>query len=422
MKEELYSGKKINIFYFMLIILIVFLIFKPSPTKILGDSLGLKIGDLFLLVLVLGILFIDYKIVLPKNPTFIFLIGLLLIELISLFLGMVQHVVTVRDLFEIFRPFLYLLVYLAGYKIAKKVDFSGKSVKAVKYLLLIFIIFCYFQLFNFLNINEYFQYLYQYSKNRSWGSIYVRIVGTFTNPNYLGVFLTWVNSILLASIILTKKNKIALWFYFFLITFLILCTGSRSSLVVFLLSIFSIIFSYNMDLVREKKYFKSITNLITFFVIFVIFFNIFNGVIIKNFRRLSDAENIFMSFYARVDIWKSSLQLLKGTPLFGVGSYKSIIDIFDNNYINILFKNGILGVTFFVLFLGNNLIKSYKLFLNKHNNFIRTFALGMIGINITTIISMITMDPYNFIQTGSIYILLISIQDTLFGGKDVTIN
>jgi len=422
MKEELYNGKKNNIFYFMFIILIVFLIFKPSPTKILGDSLGLKIGDLFLLVLVLCILFIDYKIVLPKNPTFIFLIGLLLIELISLFLGMVQHVVVLRDLFEIFRPFLYLLVYLAGYKIAKKVDFSVKSIKALQYLLLIFIIFCYFQLFNFLNINEYFQYLYQYSKNSSWGSYYVRIVGTFTNPNYFGVFLTWVNSILLASIILTKKNKIALWFYFFLITFLILCTGSRSSLVVFLLSIVSIIFSYNMDLVREKKYFKSVANLIAFFVIFVIFLNIFDNIIIKNFRRLSDVENMSRSFYARVDIWKSSLQLLKGTPLFGVGSYKSIIDIFDNNYINILFKNGIIGVTFFALFLGNNLIKSYKLFLNKHNNFIRTFALGMIGINISTIISMITMSTYNFIQTGSIYILLISIQDTLLGGKDVKIN
>ena len=193
-------------------------------------------------------------------------------------------------------------------------------------------------------------------------------------------------------------------------------------MVVFLLSIFSIIFFYNMGLVREKKYFKSIVNLITFFVIFVIFLNIFNDIIIKNFRRLSDTENILLSFYTRVDIWESALQLWKGTPLFGIGSYKSIIDIFDNNYINILFKNGILGVTFFVLFLGNNLIKSYKLFLNKHNNFIRTFALGMIGINISTIISMITMSTYNFIQTGSIYILLISIQDTLLGGKDVKIN
>ena len=36
------------------------------------------------------------------------------------------------------------------------------------------------------------------------------------------------------------------------------------------------------------------------------------------------------------------------------------------------------------------------MFLNKHNNFIRTFALGMIGINITTIISMITMRHIQF--------------------------
>ena len=106
-KQE-YKLKK-NIFF---IIFVAFLLLRPSPTLVLGPSLGMRLMDLIIILLLIGFIFLKRNKKYALDINFIILSLLLFLQLFSILLANFKGNVTIEDLFEIYRPVLYLLIYL----------------------------------------------------------------------------------------------------------------------------------------------------------------------------------------------------------------------------------------------------------------------------------------------------------------------
>lgn len=407
--------RKQNINSIILIILATFIIFRPTPTRILGTSLGLKLADLLLFSLVLIVFVRDHKLISPKSKSLIFLVSLLFIEIFALGRSMFIHTILLEDIFELFRPILYVALYLAVYKITNYEILSIRQLKKAMNVFAFLIITSYVQLFNLFNIKYFMSFIYEVSKSRTMDinvSIW-RVSGTFTNPNYFGFFLTFVACFMLVLGLIGKK-KLKFLMYFFIISILVLFTGSRTAVICELLSAFIILVIYFRSLSKSKKVTRLIkTSFLTLLILFVIMYFV-SPLIFEKFGRFSNIYNIKLNFIARYEAWQSALDIWIINPILGNGPYKAYMDSFDNNYVLILYRNGLVGLLSFMAFFANNITKSFKIYKRVDIKGISIYGIAMVGVNISLLVSMLTAVTYNFIQTGSIYILLVAIQDKFY--------
>lgn len=397
-----------RIYNFYILSIITFLIWKPSPTAVIGESLGYKIGDLLLFLIVVCVFIITKKASIPNNFNFFFLICFMLIEILSLFLSSLKLPIILDDIFELFRPALYLLIYLLIYSLTNSEIFNEKNIRRVRISLFLFFLISFFQLINFLGVKNVMSFFYELSKSRTLDTSETiwRLASTFTNPNYFAFFLSITFGFFFSGFLMTSKNKEKLVLLIFTsVSFIfVLFTGSRTGLLTTVLSLVSIYFVYVQRNYKNKMggTVFSIVIFIGITTISIIYFEDF----FNKFERFSNFENIKYNLYLRYEIWFDALNQWKENPLLGNGPYKYFMDTFDSNYVLVLYRYGLIGIVVFILFFAFNLTKSLK-----HSSNI--FSLGMVGLNIVFLVSMISAIPYNFIQLGAIYICLVAIQDKL---------
>lgn len=396
---------KVNYFF---VFFIIVLMFRPSPTLLLGPVIGLRMMDLILLIFLLVYIFYkrseSYKI---DNTTLILMI-MLVSQCISMFFSIFYHEVLIEDLFEIFRPVLYVVTYIV---IKKYYTFT--SLNYVYTAIFFTLLLGFIELHNFFNLENVLKYLYDHTKSRAIDSTSWRIVGSFYNPNYFGYYLALIVNLSLIMVLFQVRTKYSLFIFSFSL-YLLFFTGSRTALISVGVGLLITIVLYLLKHTGIKVYKKLI---ILFCILSFTLFIAPNIIeyLNQNFKRFNDFENISHNFYTRVAVWDYSLQWIKERPLFGNGPGKAIIESFDNNYIIILFRYGIVGLIIFLLLLVKLYIRAFSNFFKSNNMNITIASLVIISVLNILNVTMLTAIPFDFIQTGTLFICCIAIYNALVG-------
>lgn len=195
------------------------------------------------------------------------------------------------------------------------------------------------------------------------GSIHNRLLGGFFDPNILASFMV----INIMFVFLDYKNKLNLYkkgIYLLLaaLIFVLFFTFSRSG--IFALSIaFFIYFIQGLSNRRSQK------EIIIFFVIFILTIISLGLYVISDLKiegelarlyntRFDFVNNLeeFVTFNGRVNDWGAYMELVSRsilTLLFGIDSsnYVFVETSFENTFISVFFKNGIIGFLLIYLYL-----------------------------------------------------------------------
>lgn len=194
--------------------------------------------------------------------------------------------------------------------------------------------------------------------NAFLSSVFPRVIGTIGNPNEFGFQLALCSSSALFGFFNYKK-PFYLFSFLFISTSLCL-TASRTSIVMLLSTIFIIVgFSENRKL--RLTFF-----LVLFFqILFMGYFANKIGVEFRHLDRILAIANISedKSWKSRKDLyWEFNLDWFLKAPLLGVGPLSEQPQVAsDNEWLLLLRRRGIVGVSFMILFF----IASLK---NKKNN------------------------------------------------------
>lgn len=359
MKLSIYQKK----YDFWFLALLILFLFKPSPTQALGASMGMKITDI-LYILMFVAFFSNYKLKLCDRPMLLLLASLFFLEVISLLKGLFFHDVLASDVLEVTRPLLFLLAFSFGCSLA----FYGSTIKYKKLVYLILLFYIIFSLAIFMDFYGFkgsVSALYEVGKSRGYSDANIyniwRLSSTFTNPNYFGLSCSIIASFLLYRV-LNYYNIFEVFILFVFILFVLL-SGSRTALlslaVVFIFVIFFDLYFYGI---------KTQKRLYGYMVLLVLVFSVLIPKLIivttDMLWRFSNTSNIEQSFMTRVDAWTIALISIEEHFLLGVGSNKSEVQSLDNNFVMILYKNGMLGLILIIVVFMSAFRLCYKI-LNK---------------------------------------------------------
>lgn len=392
------------------IIFLSFLLFRPSPTLLLGPALGMRIMDLILILLLLGFIFLYKKKKYSIDLNFIILTSLIFLQLFSILFANLKGNVTIEDLFEIFRPVLYLLIYI----VIKEIT-TIRSLNLIYSLLSATLLLGFIELYNLMNLNNLLMYIYDYSKSRNIDSTNWRIVGSFYNPNYYGYFLSIIANLSFVLILYNFRMKYSV--LIFLASFyLLFFTGSRTALISVSASLIITIVLFLL----KRKNVSSFKKIVITFIILgfsLLFLPMLSDFLSQNFRRYNDSANMSLNFFARVNVWEYSLGWISGNILLGNGPGKSIIKSFDNNYIIILFRYGLVTLLIFLFFIVKTYTLAFKKYFYETNINLTASSLIMISMVNILMITMLTAIPFDFLQTGSLFIASVGVYYSIIGGE-----
>lgn len=322
-----------------------------------GTTTGATILDFSMLFLcILGLYQIKLQLKAPPLPillasTFV-LVGLLSLTLTPLNLEISEYITSIFYPIRFFSFVLLSWIIYSGGLIQIKLDtakiiiLSALSLSVLGTLQLIFIP----------NLQPLSQF--------GWDPHYFRTVSTFLDPNFLGAFLTLALLILTQNklFVLPIKQKIIL---FVLIYVAFITCFSRGAALCLVISFLSLSF-----IKRSEKLLLLIT-----FLVFGFYFSFSwyttNISAPRNIDRTQSAEH-------RLGAWQQGIDIFQKAPILGVGynSYKFALvqyHLADNSYQNsrgattndssLLFvasTTGIIGFTFYLLFLASILLVSFS--------------------------------------------------------------
>ncbi|AKL97949.1 O-antigen ligase family protein [Endomicrobium proavitum] len=206
-----------------------------------------------------------------------------------------------------------------------------------------------------------------------------RVMSTFGNPNFFGDFLIVMNPIVLA--LFMRKKKFYLLFLWALIVVNVIATFSKGAWIGFAVGTFTFAAVYVLIFLRDKIKKEA---LIAIGVIVCVFVGIaFYGVIAKAKERTDS-----VSF--RVFTWMSCWEMINTNPVLGTGigsfyvtypayrrpqiffiegKHNTESDHPENEYLEVWFDEGILGISIFLLLIVFVFTLGYKntLYLNSSN-------------------------------------------------------
>ena len=397
-----------------LLVFLIFILFKPTPTLLLGPAIGMKIPDVIFIVLSVIFLYL-YRHHFKSIPLLPIVFLFLMVEILSQFKGTIVNVVLINDLVELIRPIEFILALAVGSTLCEK----GSKLYYDKFTILIIILFITFSLlifFDFMGIKSASTIFYEVGKSRGYSDINTkniwRLASTFTNPNYFGLFCCAIAGVLLYRLLSFWLMLDALFFVVF--TSFVILSGSRTGLVS-LICIFIAIFF--VDLVSKGIKTKSrIVSYGSIFIFSLIALPKIFDVGQKVLWRFTNVQNMEESFGARIEAWNSALITIQSNFIIGVGSNKSMVKSLDNNYLMILYKNGIVGllIVSFILLLILNL--GFKLY-NKsklEDQYGSAISVLLLSSVLVIIIGMLTAVPLYMSQIFIPFFMLTGYSFTYF--------
>jgi len=256
----------------------------------------------------------------------------------------------INDFFLIIQLFLYYSIFYIAKTLYTK---EGNVFKIYKFLAisgLLIALFCILQYFDILEINRKILVpLYFYNKplaqtkafNLVQGVHWRRIIGTFGNPNYCGMFFAILLAATSTYYLFPIKGKLKLHHFFIIeigIIALMILTGSRTAMFS---SVIIILFSFFLGKLKKKK------------VIF--FFTIIIGVILilifatpQYFIGRIFSE--YTSFHGHLSMFKETFKEINKSPILGLGPTKmQFTSIVDNEFLLYWRRYGLIGIILFLL-------------------------------------------------------------------------
>lgn len=397
-----------------LLVFLFFILFKPTPTLLLGPAIGMKTPEVIFIILSIVFLYL-YGSYLKSIPLFTWIFSLFIIEIVSQFKGTLINVVLINDLVELIRPAEFILAIIVGSLLCEK----GSRLYYDKLTILIivsFVIFSIFIFFDFMGFKSVSSVLFEVSKSRGHSEINTkniwRLASTFTNPNYFGLFCCAISGVLLYRLLNFWLALDAILFCIF--TSFVILSGSRTGLLSLVCIFTAILF---VDL--TTKGIKTKVRLLSYGSIFI-----FSLIALpklyevgqKILWRFTNVENMEESFGARVDAWSSALVTIESNLIIGVGSNKSVVTSLDNNYLMILYKNGVLGllIVSFVLLITLNI--GFKLY-NKsklEDHYGSCIAVLLLSSVLVIIVGMFTAVPLYMSHLFIPFFMLVGYSFTYF--------
>ena len=212
-----------------------------------------------------------------------------------------------------------------------------------------------------------------YLKSYSLPINLLRVVSTFGNPNETALFFT-LGSLCSIYAITNRIGhiscNIAILFTFIII--LVFATGSRSGVIIFIISIISYLFSNT--LLSNKNY-----RLYYPFILIILIISlsiIFNLSFIENIQvpsRLMDlfsdghfGTNIYEAMIkSRIYVWTYSITQIQYYGQYLVGNGPGPGFVIDSEYLYVLFTQGMVGLILYIMFLFYPILSSIKIWSNE---------------------------------------------------------
>ncbi|WP_341348339.1 O-antigen ligase family protein [Paenibacillus sp. FSL H3-0469] len=394
-----------------LILIFFLMVFKFTPRSFIGDQWANTITEIFIFLSLIVMGFVNMKFRYNLNKvawmllTLIFLSQLLWIRLYFGFQ---------IDVKEQFNWLLYFLLYVVIVNILKNNNLDKKRI--FNCFSLIIILNIAISLLSYMNESLFniFNVLFETSKTAIIGSTYQRFSGTFSNPNFFGVFFSVIGSFVIIKLLNEKKKKISHLLYLFVIIYLINISGSRSALISFVfLSVLVLFISFFLN---EKKSI-SLKNLSIFFLIiasvFLTSFLLTTNLDTLTFSNLNtrffNYENIKVNFVGRINMTQGALDFFVKNPLMGVGPENDAYSSIDNQYGKLLMESGVLVFLLFLILLFYLLITRFRLFREEKDDLEKKVYFFTFITTVALIINMFGAAIFSVTQLTSLYFFLLAL-------------
>lgn len=307
-----------------------------------------------------------------------------------------------RDYWEIVKLLKYFLIFALISSIDIPVSDLQYYYKIALIIFLITSLIAFMQHINLYNINDTFNLIYSTSKATS-----ERVVGTMGNPNEFGALMVMASSLAFSGGLFYKKRSIRFFSFFCLIIFFysLLLTGSRTAFILFIIAIcFILCVKYPPILVLKRK--RMLQKFLYVLIIGVIISVIIVKLIPSDFFfRLKSLRDPFSttSWQAKFITWNYVFHLVKSSPIFGWGPCKNLVNFsVDNEWLLILFRYGILGLSIFIFWAINILYGLYRIRKKYPDKEIVVLTVALQATLIACLINMIPAAFYHSLQLMSI--------------------
>ena len=262
------------------------------------------------------------------------------------------------DIFEVYRWVYYFLVINMAFQIRwNHYLFNRYLVQATIAALSLVFVITYASLFN-TDLNQFFSVFYYFKTQSSW-SDYVRVSGTFTNPNFFGVFLVFALSVISLGGVMETYKK---YLYIILTIGLVFLTGSRTGIF----GAFAIL-TYAIFIVGKYSSWRSLINKFFLLVFVLILFSFASTSLSRVYRTIDAfAESGFSGIASLSVKYEYGLKLLRMvndlSPIIGLGGGKGFGNYLgDSQLVSIIFSYGYLGLFIYSLFWALFSYKVYKI-------------------------------------------------------------
>ncbi len=368
--------------------------------------MALWISDLLLMGYLLFMILLK-KFNIPKTKTFLFFCGFLLLNIIGMTNSLISgNISSIRVIAEAIRSVEYIIIYMYFSNIFILIKNAGMSIEEllkkniIKIAVTVFIVSI-IELFN-LPLKELLRSLYDMDKSGNIYQYYNRIVGTLRNPNYYGIWL----SFMLLFFYIVKMRLVYKIVLISLSGFFLYFTGSRTSLVACLISLVTVII---IQSVRMKKQ-KNSSILLFGFIAFIFYYVSFHFQEFFFSVRLQYNINEWRTFGGRLEIWEKYYEQFLANPLFGVGIQKSNDLVFDNTFVQYSYYYGLVGFVFICIFFLRNITLNLRMIFSK--KFLSDKLIYFIlGVQIVVITSAFTVQILDVLQVSFFYLMSLAYLD-----------
>jgi len=400
----------------MYVVFFCFILFKPTPTNLLGNVLAVKLFDAIAVIMVLAILLftlsnsstlqLSYRIF--NNKSIIILLIFAVLSLISQFIAsiVIGQPTVLNDFFELYRYIYYLLVFFLSY-----ISGSLISPEIIQKVFLIggggVVLIATLQYFNPLDVQVALSYIYTEEKLRGLGANNPRVFGSMYNANWFGLFSAIWTSYIFYMLQKSSVSKRILWLTLFSFgLFGIYISGSRTGLI---LMIVGLIVTISLSLYKSFKIKNIIISLLVVFGIYGLIPLIrekssrFNELFIAFSSGRFDEVN---SFEGRISTLTNSLEFASINPLTGIGygNFYSLLP--HNSYLLLLIQFGFIGLTVISIYFAYNIFNITQKFMKSSASNENVYLIAILTAIILNV-GMLSGEYINSIQLMSFYMLIV---------------
>lgn len=261
----------------------------------------------------------------------------------------------------------------------------------------------------------------QFASNFRNGVLRTKII--FCHPIVYGQYMGAMAPILLYYADRVKKNRFSMYVLFIIISLLaVYFSGSRSSYVVLMASVFIYVFLNNISGFSKKIQFTAYTVLAIFLLIFAI--NMFSN--ISNILLFSNNKMDAMSNVYRYQMYLNAIEQISNAILFGYGDGNAVYKIgiwggngltLDNYYLSCLLNFGFLGLFLLFSFLIYQYYRGMLLILSKSTSIlIKQNIILCISISVSLMIGLFVLSiddnmVYVFFSYGFIIMTVANVRN-----------